>query len=156
MNCCKEFTIGITPAPSCGESTDWTNNPGSCRLRVKDFNSSDWVIGGCPGISFGSTPWDGTFSYFNAAFGQYQISQSGTPTFYLNTRYLKFSCRIALIPAPFLQYWRVELTAFGEPDWMYVAQKAASGGTPLGVYNVVLSETCMVLPASIEIEGYTP
>lgn len=153
MICCKPFSINVSEI-ACGESTDWENNPGTCRLQIVDFNAADWVDNVCPGVTFG-TAWDGKFGYF-AGSGIYTLTAAGVPAYKLNTRYLRFDSRIVLVAHPILRYWAIELTAFGEASQLYVARKADPEGSPLGEYLVDAGGGCMSAPATVEIEAYVP
>ena len=52
----------------CNASTDWQNNPGSCRLRIKNYNAAAWA-GACPACIVSGLPdWKGEFSVFYPGF----------------------------------------------------------------------------------------
>lgn len=59
LACHKNYSIVIA---GCDNTIDWVNNPGNCRLRVKNYNPADWNAAGCGACPNGGAPtWDGTF-----------------------------------------------------------------------------------------------
>lgn len=150
MNCCKTLSISVTE-PACGESTDWSSNPGACRLRVKDFNPVDWPLGGgcATCLASGNPAWDGTFPDFSA--GEYHIA-SGVSVAGVQADVAY--CRIVF----FSGKWRINLTCVtgSGSSYLFIGQKVAAGGSPLGAYVKDFMGGCMPDPHPFEIEAYTP
>lgn len=136
----KVFALEV--AAACDASTDWCTNPGTCRLRIKNFNAADWVAGPAPcDVSF-LNGWDGTFE-FTAQNGLNPcLTYKAVSEFSVNP-----SCDVN----------------FNGPNWIInfsipIGTMAFYDGpvaSPIGIYTRNPSFSCTG-PATLEIEAYTP
>jgi hypothetical protein len=151
--CSKPFSIAVTN-PACNTLTpaDWLTNPGSCRLRVKNYNSADWIGAGCVTCpNAGGTTWDGTFPLFVPGPNpSYQIDPTTgnvagkAPLFGLN-------CSVGA----FAGFWSVALAC--NPRYIWVGSFFPTAVVPMQIYTLNLGPApCNVTLAALEIEAYIP
>ena len=130
-SCTKLFTLTIN---SCADA-NWCDDPGTCRLRIKDFNPLDWTYA-----------WDGNLDEFSAAV------PPGLPCVSYHD-----GADAGLQYSSVLSKWRFNILC---PDFtFYLANGPAgpSSTSPVGTYTVdgSSSGTCTG-PASFDIEAYNP
>ena len=149
--CPQSFSIQVSDVV-CGAGTDWANNPGTCRLRIKNFNAALFNTAGCATCTpAGANTWDGTFPDYHAPvlgswtyridpttvslFGTAPLFGSNCACGFLNGSgfYVAFACA----GAPGLYLWSSNFNVSG----------------PLGIYSGP-GIGCCPGPASIEIEAY--
>lgn len=142
MICSKTFALTVD-APTCGAGTDWDNNPGACRVRIKNF-----VVGsipGCPACPGGvGVEWDGTFPVFTAP-STYTIAAGtvigGKDPLFIACNVNKFGGE-----------WVVQLACDGLYIW---TGRSLQGLSPVAVYSNTFGN-CNPGLATVEIEAYTP
>ena len=144
LACQKNYSIQIT---GCDNTTDWVNNPGNCRLRVKNFNPLDWAICGTCAAS-GLPAWDGTFpSVIIAATTTYNVA-AGVSIGGAQNLGPTFSC-VEHNPA---LGWAVILACNGSPPAFMWQSAFFNVASPLMIYPKVGGCTG---PANIEVEAYS-
>jgi hypothetical protein len=139
----------------CNASTDWQNNPGSCRLRIKNYNAAAWA-GACPACIVSGLPdWKGEFSVFYPGF-------AGTSEIYSPAAGLSIGGK-AMCANPHVTsnfgvlggFWVFQLCCDNGGGGLLVwgGQGPAAASAPLGIYNFVIG--CLGFP-TLEIEAFTP
>lgn len=146
----KTFSLEVLTA--CGVLTNWCDTPGTCRLRIQNFDSGDWVAGTFP-PPFQSNPcdvtfllgWDGSFPF---------TKQNG-----LNPCLTyKAVSELAVNPSCDIDYngfddrWEM---AFNTPSGTMAFFIGPSGLSPLGTYTKDPNFSCTG-PNSFVLEPYTP
>lgn len=154
MNTCvKNDSLTVVDNCSLLLPADWLTTPGSCRLRIKNFNPADWTAGGiCASCTVGAgTTWDGTFPVFTP--GPNPLYQIAVTTGNIGGRVPLFGSNCACgVLNPF--GWYVALSCNGAPpQYIWASGFNALAGGPIGVYT--RNQGC-VLGANFEIEAYTP
>lgn len=136
--CYKDCSLTVDP-PGCGPLTDWLNNPGTCRLRIRSYVPGLFTACGACNASV-NPEWDGTFPNF--ALGVYTIDAgvaiSGAET-------IQALCSIDFFGGA----WRLTLVCNGAPV-SYIWRGASF--TPLGVYGQVGG--CSATPLALVVEAY--
>lgn len=124
--CVKLFSVTINDCASA----DWCVDPGTCRLRVKDFNAGDWTL-----------VWDGNLN---------NVSAFVPPCvgYFDDTGFVGLNWSVGQ------NRWRFSILC---PDLSVYLAAGPIGASPLGIYTFdVSSDPACVGPASFEIEGYVP
>lgn len=141
MTCNQTLTLRVT---SCGAGTDWVNNPGSCRIRIKNY--VDGLLPGCVVCNVSGAPaWDGTFS---------EVVSPGV--FAADTSTAK-SISGKVFAGATLTWtglkWTFNITCLqgGVGTGMWQASVLGSP-TPFGVYN--FGGGCSGGPLTLELEAY--
>jgi len=144
ITCQKTFSLKVS-AVTCDNNADWMNNPGPCRLRIKNFVQGSFP--GCPACANAAgNEWDGTFPVFGGN-GHYYIA----PGTVLGGKAPLFSsCDVNFFIGN--NRWFIELACGSQYIW--VGEKLAGVG-PLGTYVDSGGTTCQHTP-SVEIEAYQP
>lgn len=143
-SCSKQFSLHVEPTV-CGAGTDWSN-PGSCRLRIKNFNPNDWIGLTCPVCNPSiATVWDGTFSVWVA--GQ---TYSVAPGWSLDGKELTTATSVLFLAGA----WRITLVC-GVGVGGYIFNGATAGPTPIGLYVGDGITDCVLIPKSAEVEAYS-
>lgn len=152
--CRKDYSINVSV---CDATTDWTHNPGSCRLRIAEYDPADWTNSAlCFDARLGAIdPWDGTFSVptpagplidfyvdqvlFTTCGGVYFGAVGGNRLSY-NTAGVRWEL--------YLNYMTNGFATGGR--W----SGRLAGTSPIGIY--ALFARCNVgLPLTVEIEAYS-
>lgn len=156
-SCYRNYSLDVNPG--CDAGTDWLNAPGTCRLRIKNFNNADWTNSTlCTLARAGAVAvWDGTFSLvvpivFPTPGNSYEIDLGTFQTcggVYLGSSGTSFLVYYGGVPK-----WRLQIsymdTGLGDQlRWL----GDLAGTSPIGIYPQ-LNRCNAGLPASIEIEGY--
>jgi hypothetical protein len=149
------FNESITVSnPLCNTLTpaQWLTAPGTCRLRVKNYNPADWIGVGCAACAnAGGLTWDGTFPLFvPGPSPSYQIDPATgnvagkLPLFGLN-------CGVTA----FAGNWGVALAC--NPRYIWVSGFFPTTVVPMQIYTLSLGPApCNVTLAALEIEAYVP
>jgi hypothetical protein len=152
ISCTSSFSLTPT-SPNCNASTDWANNPGTCRLRIKNFNAALFSGAGCASCTGTvANTWDGTFP-------DYHAPVLGSWTFRIDPTTVSLFGRVPLFGSNcacgFLNGsgFYVALSCNGAPA-LYMWSSAFNGAGPLGIYTGP-GIGCSPGPASIEIEAYS-
>lgn len=151
-NCKFDRTLVVQP---CGTATDWQNNPGNCRLRIKNYNPADFA-GACPACgASAATDWNGEFSVFYPGF-------AGTSEIYSPAAGLSIGGK-ALAPNPHISsnfgvlggVWQFQVACDngggGLVVWSGLGPVAT--GPPMGIYT--RGSGCLAVPPTFEIEAYS-
>lgn len=147
-SCTQPFSIQVV-SQTCSTLVlaDWLTNPGSCRLRVKNFNAADWLAGGCGGCAnAGGKTWDGTFPLFSH-FGA-EIAYQIDPTVGNIGGKLPFFGQNSSV-GTFTGSWFMALAC--NPNYIWASGFRAFPALPTGIY--ARAQGC-VLGATFEIEAY--
>lgn len=131
-SCVKTFTITIN---GCGAETDWCGDPGTCRLRVKDFNLLDWDY-----------VWDGQLSETEPAVPPSLPCISYNDGFEAGLGYSMTG-----------GYWQLTIIC---PDLISYYQAIGPAGpsttSPIGTYTALVNDPPCTGPATFDIEAYVP
>lgn len=144
MRACNQSTS--LEVSGCGPTTDWLTNPGTCRLRIKNYiNGFIPFCAACPPGA--GAIWDGTFTiYTPGAFPTYSADTVAFP-----------QCSGFLLD-PFLVTgllfngagWILQVACDGGAVWRTITAQAG----PIGTYAVEAG--CHLSPPTITIEAYQP
>lgn len=145
--CIKDFTLEVTSV--CGPATDWIAAPGTCRLRIRNYNPADFTFGAlCVDCNLDGNPdFGGVFSTFAGA-GHYDIP-GGTSVLGFEPlggfiSYVEFVAGT----------WYLALICQGTPS-RYVWLGARTDASPIGNYTLNAVSSCATGPLTLEIEGYS-
>jgi len=147
----------IVVAVGCSASTDWINNPGTCRLRIKAYVDGQFINNlGCPAFDVGAgVIWDGTFTNFvpivpNVAC-RYDIVGKGFGR--VSGFAIDSSTNFRLQFAG--GNWTLVVMALsgGFPQTLWASDGIKPGANPLGTYNNG-GGSCSGIPVSLIVEGF--
>ncbi len=128
ISCTKLFTLTINGCDL--DAADWCTNPGTCRLRIKNFNAGDWTFA-----------WDGN------------LPNKGTNfAFPCGGGYEDDTGFVGLTSDAGHTFWTLSILCLDFTN--YIAQ--LNGASPIGTYTLLGPPTACGGPASFDIEGYTP
>lgn len=150
--CTQEFSLAVS-SPICQLSAnDWLNNPGTCRLRVKNFNAADWNAAPCVTCNpSGGLAWDGTFPLYFAGIG---FGAAVTVLSFKGKDWFHFP-NVAVNAG----HWgmAIECNPFSDVMWSSDLTTIPFASGPVGVYNQLAGPGggCIVL-ATVELEAYIP
>jgi hypothetical protein len=152
--CIQQFSL--TVALGCDASTDWINNPGTCRLRIKTYVDGTFINNmGCPAYDAGAgVVWDGTFRNFvpivpNTAC-RYDIVGQG---FGQISGFAIASASVQFFLTFSAGHWVLQVSALsgGVPQTLWTSNNKV-GTNPLGTYTFF--NGCSSVPASLIVEGF--
>lgn len=154
--CYKTYSVDVV---GCDSSTDWLSAPGTCRLRIKNYNAADWAASTlCFQARAGVVaPWDGTFSET-----LFVVSPQPGFNFLADTTTFQTAGGVYLGSAGTTFIWYNAAITRWRFSFSYQTIGLADGGrwtgdlistSPLGVYSVG-SKCTAGLPDTVEIEGY--
>ncbi len=145
----KAYQIEVLNA--CGILTDWCAAPGTCRVRIQNFDSGDWVAGtftpdlGNPCDVTFLAGWDGTYPFTEQAGGNPCLTYKAVSQAAVNPAFnLDFD--------GFTGQWSLNFTTPAGTMFFALGPIAAS---PLGVYTRDPGFSCTG-PAVLTLEAYSP
>lgn len=156
MNTCTaNQTIAVNDT-ACNllTSIQWQTAPGTCRLRIKNYNPANFA-GACPAcIASGLPDWNGEFAQFcNLAASEKYAPAAG-----------KSIGGKAMAPNPCVTsnfgilagFWVFQVSCDNGGGGLVVwsGQGPAAAAGPIGTY--VFAVGCLAGPATLDIEGFTP
>lgn len=148
ITCDFDKTLKVTDSCALLTPAQWLNTPGTCRLRIKNFNPADWSAGCGACVPAGGVTWDGTFPTFNVGDGFY-ISAT---TVNVGGKQLVFGIHTAGLFF-FGGNWVIQIDCQGGAQHMFDANLAFAAG-PVGTYPFNVATCTGIL--SVDIEAYTP
>lgn len=132
-SCTKLFTLTIN---GCGEETDWCVSPGTCRVRVKDFNLLDWTF-----------DWDGNLPTFGVPAPPF----SPCGGFQDDTGFVGLNYSVSA------SQWQFSILCADFTTYLAIGPAGPSTTSPIGIYTKDAgSDPACGGPDSFEIEAYTP
>lgn len=154
MNTCTQQESIVVSNPICDNTVDWQNNPGTCRLRIKNFNPANFA-GACPAcIASGLPDWKGEFAQFcNLAASEKYAPAAGVS---IGGKAFKTPLCIVNNFGVLAGFWVFQLFCddggVGAAVWFGTGPATAAG--PIGTYTK--TGGCLAGPATLDIEGFTP
>lgn len=139
--------------PLCDNTVDWINNPGNCRLRIKNYNPANFA-GACPAcIASGLPDWNGEFSQFcNLA-----ASEKYSPSAAKSVGGKAFAPPICVTSnfGTLAGHWvfQVACDNGGGGLVVWAGQGPLTAAGPIGTYAFGVG--CLGGPATLDIEGYS-
>lgn len=154
MNSCTVSQSIVVNDTSCNllTSAQWQTAPGTCRLRIKNYNPANFT-GGCGGCTPSALPdWNGEFAQFcNLAPSELYSPAAGKSIGgVLMAAPVCVACNLGILAG----FWvfQVACDAGSQVIWGGTGPVAAAG--PIGTYVKVAG--CLAGPATLDIEGFTP
>lgn len=149
ITCAFEQSIVVTDSCTTLTANDWLNNPGNCRLRVKNYNPADWAAGGCGTCTnAGGVNWDGTFPVFIAGTGYFidpgTGNVGGKQPFFGGPAFPNLSV--------FGGQWVINMACAPTSAFIWGGFGPVFAAGPIGIYNQNVG--CVVTP-SFQIEAYS-
>lgn len=151
--CYESDSIEVIDGCTLLTSAQWQSTPGTCRLRIKNFNPADWA-GQCAGCTASGLPaWDGTFSQFQfvAPFHYYNIGNGFSIGGKTPFGAANIFNDLGIIGGAW--FFEIACDNGGGALQVWIGSGPLVANPPTGIYT--RSGGCM-LNATFEIEAYSP
>ena len=154
ISCAFEQSIVVTDNCAVLTAAQWQTAPGSCRLRIKNYNAADFA-GGCPACAASGLPdWNGEFTQF-CNLAPSELYSPGAGVSIGGKAFHPLLC-VASNFGVLAGFWTFQVACDNGGGGLVVwgGTGPASAAGPIGTY--AKGSGCLVGPATLTIEAFTP